>query len=432
MRITAATSLIQPRLIRQLEALNWNFPDYLPGSSKSIHWYPGTFPAELPSTLIQALSRPDDLIFDPYGGVGTTALEALRQKRKAWLVECNPVAVLASYVSGGLILLKAINKNLPFILIDLIREVVDRSNHNQADQEKLVTDNQFLAILDEHLTNIIKPNPSLFLEEYQEEPIWDELNHWIEEQTLNDLFQLFNAIKKSSLGQFGHLLGLIMISAILRPISSQTKSWGHIADNVRPKEFEQKNVFQLCTKWLNRTKAILEKTDVTQLSKEELKAPRYWISRHDWNQKHQPKLTPQHAANVIITSPPYAGAIDYVFAQRLSLYLLGYSIEQIGQLSGSEIGARRKRFISSSREKWADDLATSMEKQIALLYDNSFIALVLPHKDANRDIGPARIESLLLNNSWEKFFEVDRSIRQLRTRQSWTSIRKETIQIYGH
>lgn len=432
MQPTTSTPLIPPRLIRQLEALDWDFPDYLPGSSKAVHWYPGTFPSELPSTLIQALSKPGDLIFDPYGGIGTTAMEALRQQRKAWLVECNPVAVLVSYVSGGLILLKAIDKALPFILIDLVREIVDRCDPERGGYGRLVTDNHLVTVIDERLSRTIRPKPSQFAEEYQAEPLWNGLQCWIEEKTLNDVARLFNAIVNAPLGQFGRLLGLMMISAILRPISSQTKSWGHIADNVRPKEFEQKNVFQLCNRWLSRTKTLLEKTDVVQLGKEDLAAPRYWVSKHDWNQKNQPKSSPQQIANVMITSPPYAGAIDYIFAQRLSLYLLGYTIDSIGKLSATEIGARRKRSMASSREKWAEDLVKAMDKQSSFLHEKSYLSLVLPHKDAGRDIGPARVESFLLSNSWEKMFEVDRSIRQLRTRQSWTSIKKETIQIYGH
>lgn len=34
-------------------------------------------------------------------------------------------------------------------------------------------------------------------------------------------------------------------------------------------------------------------------------------------------------------------------------------------------------------------------------------------------------------DSYELIFEVDRAIRQLKTRQSWTSIKKEIVQIYG-
>lgn len=424
--------MIEPRLIRQLEALDWDFPIGLQGSSKSIHWYPGTFPAELPSTLIQALSKPGNVIFDPYGGVGTTALEALRQQRRALLIECNPVAVLISYVSGGLILLKAIDKALPFILIDMVRRIVDCNNPKEGESGRLATDSHLAAVIDGYLSKMVSPKPRMFAKDYQTEPIWSELSCWIEKNTLCDIKQLFCALNEAPLGQFGRLVGLVMISAILKSISSQTKSWGHIADNVRPKEFERKNVFLQCNKWLSRTKSILTKTDVAELDIAEISTPRYWIAKHDWNRRSRPKTSFKQAASLIITSPPYGGAIDYTFAQRLSLYLLGFSNELIGQLSNAEIGARRRRFTALSRDSWADNLKTSMDKQVLYLDEKSYIALVLPHKDTNRGIGATLIEKLLLGKAWQKAFEVDRSIRQRKARQSWTSIMKETIQIYEH
>jgi DNA modification methylase len=51
---------------------------------------------------------------------------------------------------------------------------------------------------------------------------------------------------------------------------------------------------------------------------------------------------PPFPVDLLVTSPPYADAIDYTFAQRLSLYLIGYDDFQIKNISNVEIGARRK------------------------------------------------------------------------------------------
>jgi len=69
-------------------------------------------------------------------------------------------------------------------------------------------------------------------------------------------------------------------------------------------------------------------------------------------------------------------------------------------------------------------------KQIASPIFQSFLVL-LPHKDAGRNIGVEAITSNLEDANYELVFEVDRAIRQLKTRQSWTSIKKEIVQIYG-
>lgn len=49
-----------------------------------------TMPVDLAAKCILAGSRPDDTILDPFGGVGTTAVAASRNGRKAILIELKP------------------------------------------------------------------------------------------------------------------------------------------------------------------------------------------------------------------------------------------------------------------------------------------------------------------------------------------------------
>jgi len=63
--------------------------------------------------------------------------------------------------------------------------------------------------------------------------------------------------------------------------------------------------------------------------------------------------------------------------------------------------------------------------------ENSFSAFVLPHKDAGRDLGAQIMADSMTVWGWERLVEVDRSIRQMRARQSWTSIKRETIHVFG-
>lgn len=432
MHPATSTNLIAARIQRQLNTLDWDFPEYLPGSSKAIHWYPGTFPAELPFTLIQALSKPDDVIMDPYGGVGTTALEALRLGRRAWLVEMNPIAVLASYVSGCLILLKSVNDLYPQVVLNLVRETLNVGK-SSISGSRLVHDESFEQTCDALLTNLVNPSPSQFIEKFfEKDPNWEKLSVWIEKSTLDDLKDIFENIKNSSNSSLVKLLGLTMLSGSLRPLSSQIKSWGHIADNVRPKEFDKKLAFAGCMRWLNRTASIIKNTHIltdTALPTDQF---RFWVSNYNWSDVNALNVAPETKIKAIITSPPYADAIDYIFAQRLSLYLIGCEDNDILSMSGNEIGARRKRAKSTSKSQWAEDLVNAITIQTSYLDKESFISLVLPHKEAGRDIGALSLEDYLTKNSWVKAFEIDRSIRQLRTRQSWTSIKRETIQIYNN
>jgi hypothetical protein len=148
------------------------------------------------------------------------------------------------------------------------------------------------------------------------------------------------------------------------------------------------------------------------------------IHLRDWS---QPVETGSAFADLLLTSPPYADAIDYTLAQRLSLYILGYDQDEIARLVAGEIGARRKRFSSVSRTRWSEQLCAALETQLTWVKPEGAVCLVLPHKDSGRSGGEDDLKATLLRLGWEQFFAKDRSIHQSHTRQSWTSIKKETI-----
>lgn len=423
--------MINSRTKRQLEQVDWDFSEHLPGTSKTIHWYPGTFPADIPTTIIQALSKPEDIVFDPYGGTGTTALEAIRQSRHAMLVEANIIACLASYVAGGTLLLKGIQQDLPKALCGHVRKVVERLYSGSKIQLSLDTGADIGIFIDGCLEKAIHPKPKAFLENFRWAPNYSLLGTWIEKSTLKDVKALLEAFEDPSLGCFAQLLGKTMVSAILRPISSQTQSWGHIADNVRPKEFVRKDVFPRALQWLSRFEAMIERTAVAPISSASTEECKLVVALHNW--AHGPVENKGQSAkpSLLVTSPPYAGAIDYTLAQRLSFYAFGYAEDDLGNLWRTEFGARRKRNLLHSLEMWAEELAIALQIQLENMSPQGYAAFVLPHKDEGRDVGTQIMEECLEYLGWGKIIEVDRSIRQIRARQSWTSIKRETIHIFG-
>lgn len=74
----------------------------------AFHKYWGKKPHELLSYLIRALSKPDDVVLDPFMGSGTSGREAMLQRRRFIGIDLNPVAVeltrlLLSPPSGDLL-----------------------------------------------------------------------------------------------------------------------------------------------------------------------------------------------------------------------------------------------------------------------------------------------------------------------------------------
>lgn len=75
-----------------LESIDWSFAEsktnYL---SHDLHPYPAKFVPQLPSTVIQMLSSRGETIWDPFGGCGTTAVEALLNDRYCISTDINPI-----------------------------------------------------------------------------------------------------------------------------------------------------------------------------------------------------------------------------------------------------------------------------------------------------------------------------------------------------
>ena len=73
-------------------SLDWSFAEedttYL---SHDIHPYPAKFPPQLPAQVIRLLSSKGEMIWDPFGGSGTTALEALLNDRNCISTDVNPI-----------------------------------------------------------------------------------------------------------------------------------------------------------------------------------------------------------------------------------------------------------------------------------------------------------------------------------------------------
>lgn len=73
-----------------LRNVNWNFYEktaFSPGEMhpfkiRAHHWCPATFVPEIPFTLIEVLTIPNAVVFDPFGGIGTTYFQTLLLNRK--------------------------------------------------------------------------------------------------------------------------------------------------------------------------------------------------------------------------------------------------------------------------------------------------------------------------------------------------------------
>ena len=422
--------MIPPAIRRELLAVDWNFPRMLEGSFRTQHWYPGTFPAELPTSLIQALTSRNDLVFDPYAGIGTTGTEAIRLGRRAWCVEMNRAAALAAYVGGAIVLLKRYQPKMVDDLLSAFEFIIGRLEGGALFQTKMV--GMVPRSIDEFLQEQMIPAPQDFVRNvlYEGPPNLAALERWFHEKTLKDAIRFLEILKSESTGIM-RLLGIMCISACLRPLSSQTRSWGHIADNVFPKSMVEKRVPYALRRWLNRFGSNLRNTSVaTGTGEADDDTVAFIMDVSNWLDDNLPSNLPSPSVALLLTSPPYGGAIDYILSQRLSYYLFGADEQDLIQDQLNEIGARRKRSRKSSRELWASELSFAIAKQAKLVHGSGTIVVVMPHETEGRSNGNRIVDDTLNSMGWRNEFMIDRSIHTLRTRQAWSSIKRETVNIY--
>jgi hypothetical protein len=80
--------------IRRIPVVTGEFWTSRQRAAHSLHEisYRACFKPQLPRFFLLALSRPADVVFDPFAGRGTVALEAALNARVPWASDCNPLS----------------------------------------------------------------------------------------------------------------------------------------------------------------------------------------------------------------------------------------------------------------------------------------------------------------------------------------------------
>jgi DNA modification methylase len=340
-----------------LKKVNWNFYqkatffpyEIAPFNCRKYHWFPATFVPEIPFTLIEVLTLSDAVVYDPFGGIGTTYFQALLLNRRPLATEICKVAI--EYMRSLFILFN------PETNFDRLKENV----------EKLLKD---FSPHKDYASNVPK------------DVLIDRLKPWYSPKTLNQISFLF--VKKASRSDKTTEAAMqISISAILKTVSSQDRGWGCIADNVLPKQkqVKDKEVLSLFTKHINRLcKDVSEHLkyvmpDYDQLYKELSEKQTVF---HEDVRRCEGIL--DNSVDLVVTSPPYPNMTDYVTSQRLSYYFLGFDLTDKNSLKDLdlEIGARNRRSRKDSIARYCDDMQRANEIVAQKLKSGGYACYVMP------------------------------------------------------
>jgi len=333
--------LKNPEIINTLDRVDWDFLNSKPpiNTVHSFHWFPGNFIPQIPAYFVQLLSEPGELVCDPFCGSGTTGVEALRLRRRAWLSDLNRASIQVTRGKIAAIVNPQVRKDLEYLLRDL---VWDSMLHTQ----KVGKDSE-------------GSNP--------------ELCFWLHEDTLTQLRYLWQLVEASPYCDLRFCLEVIFSDVLFACASvrgAATSSggrrrhhWGWIADNVRPQSLVRHNAIRLFRERVFHAVGVLRSEftanrDSVTITREDARALRIEPSTVD----------------LVITSPPYLGMIDYALANRITYLWMGWPLKEERDL---EIGARYRRKNQQVLIEYRRSMSIATSEVVKALRPGGYCALVI-------------------------------------------------------
>ncbi len=403
----ARLKTLDREIIDKLESVNWDFGNrkivdkdtMFPFNNRKYHTYPATYIPEIPYTLIEILSKEGDVVMDPFGGIGTTLVQALIQNRVPISIDNN---FIASKISKDFFTLFS-----PFVDLDKCMQSVNRIL-NDYDSAR-----DYLSLL----ANQRK-----------------ELHGWYEQNTLNELAFIvlkYDQVNMSSGDEGLKALYHLCLSNILTTVCSQNGGWAYIADNVKPKDecLKHKHTIEKfkssilgCVRGVQEHKELLGGKVINIYENECVEN----IINADILQVDLDYL--KGKVNLVVTSPPYPKMIDYVKSQRLSYYIENRTF--FDELH-CEIGARYRRNNRGNVEKYVTDMKICNKKIYESLVEGGYLCYVLPEfpKETDRREAIEEVINDCYSLGFKEKYRTDRCIpgTQRSNNIKWASLKKELI-----
>ncbi len=293
----------------------------------SLYKYPAKFIPQVPAFVMEKYAKKGMRVFDPFAGFGTVGFAARLYGLNYELWDLNP---LLSFLHP-------------------LCEIKPKP-------------------LDKNLIEKIKSHPQEFL------PKWKNLEYWHPEEFLSMLSKAWSFYHFSA---DQYTKGLLLV-----PLLKLTKLFSYADEKLHK---------------LYRSKHAKEK--VERLLKEDYQGLFYNLLEKELERTLQKlaqyqTLSPQKVAytvkagvdvleedlkeyaNILITSPPYLQAQEYIRSTKLELFWLGLEEEYIQSLSRKEIPYREVPAIEVLSETYHACRETIEEKHLLKLYDRYFFALL--------------------------------------------------------
>ena len=266
-------------------------------ASHHLHSFAAKFPPQIPRRFILGLTKPGDTVLDPMAGSGTAIVEAVLLERTGIGVDLDPLAVQIGRaktisVSAG-------------ELSDAAKRVLTKAHHLLDDQVITTSDH----ILDE--------------------PTRKFVDYWFLPTTQRELIALISAIREEQNQDIRRLLLLAFSSTIVTKSggASLARDLAHTRPH-RDLDKKPRSALELFQSRMTKTVRSIGMFPTTT----------HALITHG-NAKSLPLRS--DSVHLIVTSPPYANAIDYMRAHKFSLVWMGKTTQELSEWRARYIGAER-------------------------------------------------------------------------------------------
>lgn len=324
----------------------------------SIYKYPAKFIPQVIAYVLKNYSKKGDIIFDPFAGYGTTGLVARIFGFDYIIWDLNPIL---NFIHDTAII-----------------------RFNEIDLKKIF-----------FLLKEIKFNKKIFL------PQWSNLQYWFPQDFLSLISNSWGFV--NSIENLNYRL--IFTIALLKLTRYFSYSDEKVHKLYRSK-FSKEKVEWLLKKsnWKDKFYYMLKKEVLMIIKKIQ-----------EYNLLHPKEVNYEirsgidtlnfsldREVDILITSPPYLQAQEYIRSTKLELFWLGFSEEKIKSLAQKEIPYRQVNEEKVFSDKFYFYLNQISEKHLIKLYKNYFYSILKIFTNLGKKIrkymfifvGPAKIRSI--------------------------------------
>ena len=323
------------KVAAEFHSIDWSFYDADTGYlTHGVHPYPAKFIPQIPGHCIALLSMPGEVVLDPFGGSGTTALEAIRMGRRAVSLDANPVGTLIGRV-------KTCNLD------------VGATTDLRSIRSALAT----------RLLNL--PDPDVLCVEGSDYiPDIPNMHKWFPVTSRGELALIRSRISRMD-SENARNIALLALSRIVLASSFQDSETRYSS---RPRDIPQGQTLSRFLVALDETIRDIYKTQASL---------RYGICRFETaDTRNLPsQLLEPESVDLIVTSPPYGNANDYHLYHRFRLLWLGYDPRELGKI---EIGSHlRHQKESSGFYEYIVEMRQSLMGWVRVLRPGRYAVLVV-------------------------------------------------------